>query len=288
MRLTKTHGIGIATAVLLLILATIFFKGSDLFYFLLSLAVVIGVLPFVLSLMLETEREREKEEMFLEFIENVAESVASGTPISKSILTVKDKEYRSLSPHVQKLASQIALGIPVRQAFEIFARDVKNDVITRAITLMGEAEKAGGNIEEILDSTVKSVNEIEKLRKERRSAIYNMVVQGYIIFFIFIAIMLVMEFKILPMASGLGDIGSVGMNLGDITQMPTAGGSQALTPEDMAKPFLVLLITQAIFTGLTIGKISEGSLKAGVKHSFLLAMAALLISTGVRAFIGGV
>jgi len=285
MKLTKTHVIGIATALLMLLFDFLFFKNTNMFYFVLSLTVVIAALPFVLSIMLETGKEREKEEMFLEFIENVAESVASGTPISKSILSVKDKEYRSLSPHIQKLASQIALGIPVRQAFEIFARDVNNEVVTRAVTLMGEAEKAGGNIEEILESTVKSVSEIEKLRKERKSAIYNMTVQGYIIFFIFIAIMLVMEFKILPMASGLGSIGGFGTEMMDIETIGEQS-TQVLTPEDMAKPFLFLLLTQAIFTGLTIGKISEGSIKAGIKHSFVLAMAALLISTGARAFLG--
>ena len=127
----------------------------------------------------------------------LVENVRSGTPISKSILNVRKKDFGALNPHVNKLANQIALGIPIQTAFETFGRDLNSQTISRAITIISESEKAGGQIETILDSVVKSVSQIEKLRKERRSAIYNLVVQGYIIFFIFIIIILIMEFKIL-------------------------------------------------------------------------------------------
>jgi hypothetical protein len=45
-------------------------------------------------------------------------------------------------------------------------------------------------------------------------------------------------------------------------------------------------LSQGFFAGLVIGKISEGSIKSGLKHSLALVAMALIISTGARAFFG--
>jgi hypothetical protein len=46
-----------------------------------------------------------------------------------------------------------------------------------------------------------------------------------------------------------------------------------------------LLLFQGFFAGLVIGKISEGTIKSGLKHSFVLVAVALLISTGANIFL---
>ena len=50
--------------------------------------------------------------------------------------------------------------------------------------------------------------------------------------------------------------------------------------------FLYLILVQGFFTGFVIGKLSEGSIKAGVKHSFTLMFLAFLISAGANALLG--
>ncbi len=288
-KIKKPQIIGIVVALIVIILSFIFLRGSDVFYFLLGISFVIAGLPFFVSLILESNITREKEEMFLEFSRNLVESVKAGTPISRSILNIRTKDYGSLNPYIQKLANQISIGIPIKTAFETFARDIRSSTITRAVTIISESEKAGGRIEDVLDSVAKSVAQIEKLRKERSAAMYNLVVQGYIIFLIFIVIMLVMQFKILPIASGLGttlgetESSEYSIGFGGLLGM---GGEKA-TPEQLARPFLFLLIVQGFFVGLVIGKLSEGKIKAGLKHSFILILLAVLIGTGAKLFIGG-
>lgn len=289
LKIKKPQIIGIVVALIVIILSFIFLRGSDVFYFLLGISFVIAGLPFFVSLILESSVTREKEEMFLEFSRNLVESVKAGTPISRSILNIRTKDYGSLNPYIQKLANQISIGIPVKTSLETFARDIKSPTITRAVTIISESEKAGGRIEDVLDSVAKSVAQIEKLRKERSAAMYNLVVQGYIIFLIFIVIMLVMQFKILPIASGLGttlgetETSEYSVGFGGLLGM---GGEKA-TPEQLARPFLFLLIVQGFFAGLVIGKLSEGKIKAGLKHSFILILLAVLIGTGAKLFIGG-
>ncbi|MCX8158719.1 MAG: type II secretion system F family protein [Candidatus Pacearchaeota archaeon] len=279
MKINRTKLLGIIAGIIVIVVDLIFFFGEKAFMFIIGIAIVVALTPFIIEIVREGKRAEDIEEKFLEFSRNLAESVMTGTPISKSIVNISKKNYGALTPHVQKLSNQIQLGIPLSKALQIFANDIDNVVITRAIALISEAEKAGGEIDYILDSVAKSIAETEKLKKERKSAIFNLVMQGYIIFFIFIGIMLVMEFKILPLATGIGGGGISGVEIGGMIPV----GGQTMNPEEISNLFLYLLLTQGFFAGLTIGKLSEGSIKAGIKHSFILVIAAFLISTGVRA-----
>lgn len=287
MKFHKTHLIGISAALVISLVGFFLYREDPLFPFLLGISLVIVAIPFFIGLLVESKVEREKSERFLEFTRNLAESVKTGTPIGKSILNISSKDFGSLSPYIQKLANQIGLGIPISRALDTFAQDVNNVVVSRAVTLIREAENAGGDIDHILDSTASSIYEIEKLKRERKSAISNLIVQGYIIFFIFIGIMLVMEFKILPLTAGIGAIPSISSLQSGA--LPSAGlETQAKTSfdaQELSRPFLYLLLAQGFFTGLTIGKISEGSIRLGIKHSLVLTLVAFVISTGANVFL---
>ena len=292
MRLTKLHWVGIILGGIIALASFIFFNllfpDQNLFFFLLGIGIVIIGLPFLLDLMIQGRRDEQINEMFLEFCRNLAESVNTGTPVSKSIINVRDKNYGALTENVKKLANQIELGVPAHRAFQNFASDVDNVVINRAIALIMEAERAGGEIDYILESVANSISEIEKLKKERKSVIYSLVVQGYIIFFVFIGIMLVMQFNILPLTAGLG-IGGLGAGFGansfTSTQTTTTTGDE-MSIQDISNQFLFLLLTQGFFAVLIIGKLSEGTIKAGLKHSFVLVVAAFLIYFGALLAFG--
>jgi len=286
MGLKKMHWFGIVAGIVIILFDFIFFyKNERMLFFLLGIAFGIVALPFIIGLAIENRKEQKINEMFLEFARNLAESVATGTPVSKGVVNMKKKNYGVLNPYVRKLANQIGLGIPVDEALQTFSRDIDSTVVKRAIALIREAERAGGDIDYILDSTAKSISEIEKLKKERRSATYGLIVQGYIIFFIFIGIILVMEFKIIPLTAGVGGFGGFGSGADSFS---ATGDDQSgtMSPENLTKPFLYLLVTQGLFVGLVIGKLTEGSVKKGIKHSFILMIAAFLISSGARLFIG--
>ncbi len=264
-------GIGIAVA---LIAFARFYMDPKYFALIAGAGVIVGALPIIIRLVHENKIALEKEEMFLEFSRNLVESVKTGTPISKSIINMADKNFGALSPHVKKLANQISLGIPLNKALEIFAKDADNRSISRSLTLIGQAERSGGEIGEILEAVANAVSMTDKLRKERKSVISSLVSQGYIIFLVFIVIILVLQFQIVPMVSG---IGSVGGTLG------FGSGLSAVNPltlqSDIANAFLYLILVQGFFTGLVIGKLSEGNFKAGIRHSFSLMFLSFIIST---------
>jgi len=277
MELKKIHWIGMIFAFLTIFISFIFI-GTNIFFFMIGIGILIGTAPFVFSIVRETTIASEKEEMFLEFTRNLVESVKMGTPISKSIINVRKRNYGVLTENVKKLANQISMGIPLGFALEVFSKDVNNKTVSRALTLIGQAEKAGGNIGEILESVAEAVSMSDKLKKERKAVISTLVVQGYIIFLVFIIIILVMQFKILPMVSGIAGVG------GDVGGIGMGGGGQAISQEEISSAFLYMLLIQGFFSGLVIGKLSEGSVKAGIRHSFVLMLMSFLISTGANLF----
>ncbi|MFZ5955156.1 MAG: type II secretion system F family protein [Nanoarchaeota archaeon] len=281
MKIGKLHIFGAVIGLILAVASFLFYSiniiNQKIFYFLLILGVVIIFIPFIISLAKERGKERELESRFLEFTRDLVENVKSGTPISKSIINLKRRNYGTLTDHVDKLSNQISSGIPLTSALMNFANDTRSPVIARSVNLISEAEKAGGDIVDILESVSRSVNQTEELKKERRASVYNLIIQGYIIFFIFIIIMLILQFAILPWTSDLAGMDS-NMALKDV--QVSKGTSPSTTP------MFVLILIEAFFTGFVIGKISEGSFKDGIKHSFILLTVTLLISTGANIFFG--
>lgn len=275
MELKKTHWIGISLAAVIII-SSLFLIGTKWSFFLIGIGIIAGVFPFVSSTIRETKVENEKEEMFLEFARNLAESGKTGIPVSESIINMKNKSYGVLSENIKKLANQISLGIPLGIALRVFSKDVNNKTISRAITLIGQAERSGGNIGEILEAVAGAVSTSDKLKKERKAVISTLVVQGYIIFFIFMVIILVLQLKIIPMISGISGLGA-----GLVETTKTSGVSGA----EVSSSFFYLLLIQGFFSGLTIGKLAERDFKAGIKHSFILVILAFLVSSGTNLFL---
>jgi hypothetical protein len=91
-----------------------------------------------------------------------------------------------------------------------------------------------------------------------------------------------MQFQIIPMVSGMGDLGgSLGFGGGGI-----GAGNVEVQQEQVSNSFLYLILVQGFFTGLTIGKLAEGNIKAGVKHSFALTVLSFMISTIANVIFG--
>jgi flagellar protein FlaJ len=269
------------------IISGYFLLEKKLFPLIAGISALIGITPFIINIINQARIANQKEEMFLEFARNLVESVKTGTPISKSIINMSNKSYGVLTENVQKLANQISLGIPFNKALEVFSKDVRNKSITRSLTLIGQAERAGGDIGEILEDVAEAVNMSDKLKKERKSSISTLVVQGYIIFLIFIIIILIMQFKIIPIVSGISNLQSLKTVGIGITPGVAIMGGEKTTQNQVANAFLYLILTQSFFTGLVIGRLAEGNIKAGIKHSFALMFLSFLISAAASALFGG-
>lgn len=254
--------------------------GPSAWYF--SPIIVLGLLAagfsFVQDVLRESERQREMELKFLEFVRNLVETVRSGVSIPKAILQVRSSgaEFGALTPYITKLANQIEWGYPLHQALTIFGNDTKNPVVKRSIAIVIQAEKSGGDMAAVLEAVSSSVLEIKKLKDERKSNAYSQTIQGYIIFFVFVAIMIVMQVYLIPQLSKIG--GDVASGLAGAIGAGAAGGGKA---SDLGPIFLETIVVQGIFAGLMIGKFSDGDFRSGLKHSLVMVVGGYLIMTTI-------
>ena len=91
-----------------------------------------------------------------------------------------------------------------------------------------------------------------------------------------------MQFQVLPIVANISGLsGGIGGQFG------LSGGGGNLNAQELSSAFLYLLLIQGLFSGLTIGKLAEGNIKSGVKHSFALMLISFLISTGANILFGG-
>ena len=279
MKFKPIYLLSIVVALALIAGDVYFFYGERWFWPTLIIAITLGWSPFWIDFFREIRRQKDIELKFLEFMRSLVESIKSGVSIPKSILNVSKKDFGALNPYTQKLAHQIEWGIPTRKALTTFSLDTKNKVIKRSISIIVEAEQSGGNIGDILTSVVNSVINVKKMREERKASVFSQIVQGYIVFFVFIIVMLILQLWLFPKLGNLsGSIQSGLSGLGGLFQ--TSGKTF-----DLSTTFFFLIMIQGFFAGIMIGKFSEGTLKNGLLHSLILMTVAALIITAVKGTI---
>lgn len=266
--------IGVSLGILLVIFDFVVFLESRWFVSVLIIAVAVMTMQFWKDFFKENKRQKQVELSFLEMVRHLVESVRSGIAIPQAILHVADKDYGPLSPHVRKLASQIRLGIPIHIALRTFANDTENAVIKRSISIVIEAEESGGDIDQVLESVTRSVVQVKNIRAEQKATSFSHIIQGYIVFFVFIGIMLIMQLKLFPTLLNLGGGGS-GIS---IPGLGTSGGGESAVL-NLDRIFIALIVVQGFFAGLMIGKLSEGKFMYGIKHSLALVGVGLLVIT---------
>ena len=165
------------------------------------------------------------------------------------------------------------------KALVTFSLDTNNKVIKRSISIIVEAEQSGGDISDILSSVVDSVINVKKMKEERKASVFSQMVQGYVVFYVFIGVMLILQLWLFPKLGNLS--GTIQSGLSGFTGLFSVSGNVF----DLDTTFFGLIMIQGFFAGIMIGKFSEGTLKNGLLHSLILMISAALIVTVVKGTI---
>jgi len=280
-KLNYKHFLGVIIGVSLILISyfLLYESQSRLFKPLFALGLFSMIFQFWLDAVNEGKRQIELEEKFLEFMRSVSDGVKAGIPIPKAVKELDDSDFGALNPHVKKLINQIEWGFPLRESLIRFAKETGNPVVKRSISIIIEAEQGGGNIAGVLTSVTNSILQIKKIKNERRSNTFSQIVQGYIVFFIFIGIMIVLQTYLLPQ---LGDITGV-----SLTGFELEVGESGVTDSgniNFDYIFTGLIVIQGLFSGLVVGKFSEGSLLPGLKHSLIMVLVGYLLFASIVGF----
>ena len=218
---------------------------------------IIPVGPFVYQYR-KYKETKEMEERFPDFLRDVAQNIRTGMTIPQAITATKDTYYGTLTPYIRKMVVQIDWGVPLDKILSNFAAH-STKILKRTVSTIIDTHRGGGDIADIFDSVGKSSVEINRINKERSSIIYNQMLTGYVIFFVFIGVLVMMQVYLIPSLQTFSS--------------PEVGISTFGELENFySDVFKMIIIIQGFFSGLVIGKLSEGSLISGIKHSILLVI----------------
>lgn len=258
---------------LLVILNFIFLRdmgGYEEYFTTLNLVgAAVALLPSVIVKYRVYRRKKEIERRFPDFLRDVTEGAQAGMTLPSAIKNVSEGEYGALTPHARKMAAQIDWGVPLEEVLERFADRVGSDVLRRTVSTIIETHRSGGNVSEVLKDVGDTVIQIERIKEERKSHVYSQMLTGYTIYFVFLGVMIGLQKFLIPSLAVEGGakmgLGGGGMKMGGLVAM-------------YKQIFQNLVLIQGFFSGIAIGKMSEGSVLAGLRH------VVVLIAIGYTAF----
>ncbi|MFH1630876.1 MAG: type II secretion system F family protein [Candidatus Aenigmatarchaeota archaeon] len=248
--------VGIAIGILILFINFQFLSSNlQLFVMLNMVAAVVALTIPIYVKYKEHSKDRSIEKAFLNFLPNLTENINVGMTLPQAIRMASKNDYNELTPYVKELSAKIDWGVSFEKSLEEFSKKTRSKVIRRTVRGIIEAHRSGGKIGSVLESISNSVQEVEKIKKERASRVYSQTLSGYFIFVLFVVIMFVLSKFLIPIFSVEGGLQGV--------------ENVQLFYQEM---FRNLVIVQALFAGVGIGKMAEGTVVAGFKHSFVLAV----------------
>ena len=292
----KKYIFGVILGIIILIFDFLTFRGTEWFVPGIAIAITITWAQYWMDFFIENQKQKMFEAKFLEFVRNLASAIKSGIPAGRAIMHVSHADYGALSPYTKKLANQVEWAIPLHKALFNFSSETANPVIKRSISTVIEAERAGGNLEDVLESITNSLVEIKKIKMTRKANIQGTLIQSYIIFFVFLGVMIVIQNMLIPYLGSFGagndviGMGGQGSFMDEEPNFDFSSIESALLSigdwvTSLRGILLMLALIQGCFAGLVMGKLAEGDIGSGVKHSLILMTVAFFVITLAQGFL---
>lgn len=245
--------------------------ATDLFI----LAAMFGAGPYGYFFNREAKRILAIDEKFPDFLRDLAESARAGMTLPRALVSAAQGTYGALTQDIRTMAAQVDWGVEFGESLSRFAHRTKTPLIDRTVSLIVEAQRAGGSMVDILTAASEDAREIKQIVSERNTqmSMYSVVI--YIAFFVFLVVIMVLSAQFIPAfkeAVGAASGARVGgLNFRDFD------------PEDFNTVFFHAALVQAIGGGLVGGVLTRGQAIAGFLN---IAIMMVLAWASFRVVIG--
>ena len=233
----------------------------------------LGFLFMVYPAAIYSDRQMRKieavEDKFPDFLRDLAEYWKGGLSMTLAVRTLANSEYGALNPEIKKMSDQLSWGIAFGDVLEMFAERVGTPLVQRAVSLVTEANKAGGKISDILVTAANDSREIQFLKGERARAIGSYIAVIWVSFMVFIGVIIVLSNVFIPAIASSNSGG----------ESETIGNMQinAVDPLFFLVVFFYGVNAQAMGNGAMAGIMATGRLATGMKHAGMMMIICLLL-----------
>ncbi len=197
--------------------------------------------------------KKSVDEHLPDLFRSIVQAQETGMTLPRALEEASKRDYGPLTAELRKMTAQISWGMTFEEAMVAFSKRANTLLVQRTVPLIIEANRSGGRIEKVFDPMGKFVRSTLILQKERQNRTRPYIAIIYVAFFVFIftIILLFKSFFV------------------DIEGLPLLGAA-IMAPEEVKRLFFHMTIIQAFFGGLVAGKMGEGTVNAGLKHSLTL------------------
>ncbi|RLG11975.1 hypothetical protein DRN69_07170 [Candidatus Pacearchaeota archaeon] len=221
------------------------------------LAIIISLgIPTFLVVYREERRQARIDANLPYLLREISNAQRTGMSLPRAIKEAAKRHYGPLTPELRKMSSKISWGIPFSKAMTDFQNAINTPMAQRATILILEAERSGGNLEDIFESTEKHVQQLLDLKKEREGAMKPYLMICYAAYIIFVLVVFIL-FQTFFYPFGTLDVSSEMFSFN-------------IDLHTLSVLFLHMLAVQGFFTGLVAGKMAKTKVKAGLMHSVIL------------------
>jgi flagellar protein FlaJ len=203
-----------------------------------------------------------------DFLQDIANSSSSGMTIYDSIRSAAEGDYGELTPELQMMAAQLSWGIPVDEALTNFGSRINNNEVKRLAITINKALEIGGNAAAVFNAAAKELDQIRRVEQQRRTemSMYSIVI--FISFFVFLAVILIINGTIFQAFASLGGK-MAGKAIGNMR-------IAQIDPVEVKNMFFAFVFVQSLGGGLLGGFMMDGRLSSGVRQAFILVLISLI------------
>ncbi len=222
----------------------------------------IGPLGFYNSM--KQKQKREIMDKLPDFLRDIANSCASGMTIYDSIGSASEGDYGELTKELKMTVAQLSWGIPIDEALTNFGERINNNEVKRLAITINKALEIGGNTSAVFNAAAKELDQIRRVEQQRRTemSMYSIVI--FISFFVFLAVILVINGTIFQAIYALqGKM--AGKAIGNIR-------IANIDPSEVKTMFFTFVFVQSLGGGLLGGFMMEGKISGGIRQAFILVL----------------
>jgi len=238
------------------------------------LGLMVAVFPPSVIEMMDLGWEHGIDKNIPRLLREIAESGKTGLTLTRAIEVSAERDYGPLTKELKQLVAQLSWGSSIEEAFHAFASRARTRLAQRTSDLIIEVARSGGDTQEVMEQVNKHIGELQSIDRERYAQMRPYAAVVYIAFgvFLFTDVLLIRSFftqivelqaKVMATSSGGGGGG-------------VFAGAGSVDVGFLKKVLYHAVIIQALFGGLIAGKMSEGRLGAGLKHTLLLLIIAFV------------
>ncbi|MEZ5335041.1 MAG: type II secretion system F family protein [Methanolobus sp.] len=150
---------------------------------------MITIIPPSIAFHKKYKRTDTIEEYLPTFLRDISEMSRAGLTLPRAVNTVAKGEYGALTKEVQSMDAAMSWGVSFEDSLISFSKRVPTPIITRTVSLITQASKAGGKVSSVLEAAARDAREVKMLERERRGNMMVYVVISYMSFFVFLLLL---------------------------------------------------------------------------------------------------